>query len=338
MRVLHCPVEIAGQMWEYAQGLRALGVKATALTFYPHSFGYPHDVCLHVPLKPRTRREKWKLRKNLLNVILRYNVIHFHFGCTLLPNYRDLPLLRKLGKKMVMSYWGSEVRLPTLAKANNPYFTLIGDYGGREEVISQRLKEVAHYIKVVAVGDYELYSYVAPFFKEVIIIPSAIDTRRLQPVFFYPNKRVPLVMHIPSNKAIKGTSYILKAVKRLKSRYRFEFLLLQQMGNQEIREVLKKADIVVDQLLLGTHGIASLEAMALGKPVLCYIRDDLINKYPADFPIVNANPETIETELQKLLVSPQLRIEIGKRSRAYVEKHHDSRAVAEQLIKVYKSL
>jgi len=110
------------------------------------------------------------------------------------------------------------------------------------------------------------------------------------------------------------------------------------MTNQEVKGALKQADIVVDQLLLGVHGIFSVEAMALGKPVLCYIRDDLVEKYPSDLPIVNANPDTIEVELEKLLVNPQLRTEIGKRSREFTERYHDSRVVARKLIKLYESL
>ena len=37
-----------------------------------------------------------------------------------------------------------------------------------------------------------------------------------------------------------------------------------------------KADVIVDQLRCGSHGVFAVEAMATGKPVLCYIRDELV--------------------------------------------------------------
>jgi len=116
MRVLHCPTNIAGHAWGYAQGLRALGVDATVLTFAKHSFGYHDDVCLNLPLGPSIWKRRWKVLRNFLNVARKYDIIHFHFGGTLLPHYLDLPLLRLLGKKMVMSYLGSDIRLAAIAK------------------------------------------------------------------------------------------------------------------------------------------------------------------------------------------------------------------------------
>ncbi len=338
MRVLNCPTNVAGQMWEYAQGLRALGVESTVLTFSKHPFGYQDDICLHLDLEPSLFKRRWKLLKNFLHMIPGYDVIHFHFGGTLLPHHLDLPLLRLLRKKMVMSYLGSDVRLDSVAKVHNPYYSLIKDYHQNDDVIVQNLNKVSRYIKVAIAGDHELYEYVSPFFDRTVIIPQAIDTRSIQPLFPDPNNDFPLIVHAPSHKGIKGTQYVEQAISQLEKRHHFKFLLLHKMTNQEVKESLRKADIVVDQLLLGAHGIFSVEAMALGKPVLCYIRDDLVEKYPADLPIVNANPDTIESELEKLLVDPQLRAEIGGKSRRFAERYHDSRAIGQKLIKLYTSL
>ena len=337
MRVLHCPTNISGQMWEYAQGLKALEIEADVLTFSQHPFFYKDDICLNLPLESVVWKRRWKLARNFWDVVRRYDIIHFHFGGTLLPRYLDLPLLRLLGKKMVMNYWGSEIRLKRIAMENNPYYPT-ENHLGDDDKKARRLQQVSRHIKVAVVADYELYAYVAPYFEQVWIIPQAINTETLQPAFPQTDKHAPVVVHAPSRKDIKGTHYIEKAVSRLKKRYQFEFRLLHKMTNQEVRNALKEADIVVDQLLLGAYGIASVEAMALGKPVLCYIRDDLIDKYPKDLPIVNANPDTIEQELEKLLSNPQLRAEIGERSRMFVERYHDSRAVARKLIKLYEAL
>jgi len=325
-------------MWEYAEGVRALGIRATVLTFDPHPFGYQDDLCLNLSQIPQLWRRRGKLFANFLRAILSYDTLHFHCGSTLLPHYLDLPWLKLLGKKMVVSFWGSEVRLRKVAEENNPYYALVENTVRDDDEIIDRLQRIARYIKVAVVADYELHKYVVPFFEHVIIIPQAIDTHNIPPVFPDPQKHVPLIVHTPSHKGIKGTQYVEQAISRLEKRYRFRFLLLHQMTNQGIKETLEQADVVVDQLLLGAYGVLSVEAMALGKPVLCYIRDDLVDKYPSDLPIVNANPDTIELELEKLLSNPELRTEIGKRSRKFAERHHDSRVVAQKLIELYESL
>lgn len=339
IRVLHCPTNIAGQMWEYVQGLRALGVEAIALTFAPHPFGYQDDICLNLPLEPSVWRRRAKLVKNFVNVLRRYDVIHFHFGGTLLPRYLDLPILNLLGKKMVMSYWGSDVRLRDVASGNNPFYNApnVHVLDNDDEKIKS-MKRVSRYVKVAVVADYELFSYVAPFFEKTVIIPQTVDTQKFKPVFPKPGNLNPLIVHAPSRKNVKGTSYIEEAIARLRKKYCFDFFCLHQVKNEEVKEAFKKADIVVDQLLLGTYGIVSVEAMALGKPVICYIRDDLVSKYPEDLPIVNANPRTVEDVLETLLANPELRLELGMRSRAFAERYHDSKVVAGKLLALYESL
>jgi hypothetical protein len=49
MRILHCPHNIAGQAWEYAESLRQLGHEAAVWTMTPHRFGYESDRCLYAP-------------------------------------------------------------------------------------------------------------------------------------------------------------------------------------------------------------------------------------------------------------------------------------------------
>jgi len=255
----------------------------------------------------------------------------------LLPRYLDLPVMRLLGKKMVMNYWGNDIRLESVAKKANPYYHLMG-YNKDDSATVQRATRVARYISTAIIADHELYDYVSPLFDRVAIVPQAIDTTRFEVAFSNPGTKVPLVVHSPSDRNIKGTRYVLEAVDRLRKRHRFEFRLLEGLPHEEVIRITREADLVIDQVLLGVYGIFSMEAMALGKPVLCYIREDLVDTFPPGLPIVNANPYTLATELEKLLVDPSLRVELGRRGRQYVERHHDSRVVARKLLELYASL
>jgi glycosyltransferase involved in cell wall biosynthesis len=97
------------------------------------------------------------------------------------------------------------------------------------------------------------------------------------------------------------------------------------------------ADIIIDQLMMGSHGAFACEAMALGKPVICYILDELLSTYPPGFPIINANPGTIVEVLEEIICSPEKRYEIGKKSRKYAEEVHDIRVVAKKLLAIYNA-
>jgi len=338
IRVIHCPENIAGQAWAYAKAAREYGVEASVVTFARHPFGYPDNRCLNINVNTNKLIRIAKRLCFLLEIIRGYDILHFHFASTLMPRFLDLKLLQMLKKPMVMNFWGSDARLGREASCNNPYFHLIKGYERNDKVIAERMTEIAKYVDVAIVPDYEIYGYVSNYFKKTYIVPNCVSSEDLSPVFPELHEGDPVLVHCPSDRNIKGTHYLLKALKSLEKYHRFSFIIGEGRTNLEIRELLSKADIVIDQLLLGTYGVVATEAMALGKPVVCYLREDLIETYPAELPIVNANPENVGEVLRDLLDYPDRLSELGVRSRLFVETYHDTKVVGKKLMDIYSEL
>ena len=150
-----------------------------------------------------------------------------------------------------------------------------------------------------------------------------------------------LIIHAPSHRGKKGTEYVIEAVDKLiKEGYKIDFKLLENLPNSGVREWLNISDIVVDQLLRGWHGAFTVESMALAKPTLCYINEEWKKEvgYAKDLPLVNTTSSTIYDNLKLLIENPDLRREIGGKSRKYVEEVHDSKKIAKQLLELYMSL
>ena len=92
----------------------------------------------------------------------------------------------------------------------------------------------------------------------------------------------------------------------------------------------------MDQLIVGWYGGLAVEAMALGKPVIAYIRQEDLHFIPhqmkKDLPIIQAEPDTIYAVLEKVLNMPRTEIlNIAHKSRAYVERWHDPLAIARRI-------
>jgi glycosyltransferase involved in cell wall biosynthesis len=121
-----------------------------------------------------------------------------------------------------------------------------------------------------------------------------------------------------------------------------ELDIVEGVPHEEARDRYRRADIVVDQLNAGWHGVFALESMALGKPVVTYLKPDVVEKSAAGYgirlPIVSATADTLADALRPLIESPALRREVGAASRAYVEQVHDIDRIADRLIDVYRSL
>lgn len=129
-------------------------------------------------------------------------------------------------------------------------------------------------------------------------------------------------------KNIKGTPYVVAAVERLKSEgHNVEYIFADNLHIADVRFVQAQADIVVEQLIYGWWGSTGVEAMALGKPVVCYLRKEWKENFFRNFPkhdslpIVEANTATIYDVLKGLVLDDELRNTKGRESREFAEAH-----------------
>ena len=63
-----------------------------------------------------------------------------------------------------------------------------------------------------------------------------------------------------------------------------EMIFFHGVPNKELRYYQAQADIVVDMLTYGFFGAEVREAMMLGKPVVCYLRDEWLDQMRAEIP------------------------------------------------------
>jgi glycosyltransferase involved in cell wall biosynthesis len=308
LRVTHCPVNIAGIPWENVQALRRKGIEARLVVFERGKLHHEADWSLdrHGPLAMKLAQQFAAFAK----LAPRTDIFHFYFGLTLVPKSIQFPLLRALRKKSVFHYLGSDIRGKTRAQLA---------YGTRADA------EI--------VGSYDAIRWVP----RAHVIPPGLDLRDFTPVPPSDNPR-PLVVHAPSNREKKGTRFVIEACEQLP----VELDIVEGVPHEEARARYARADIVVDQLNAGWHGVFALESMALGKPVVAHLKEDVVERSAAGYgirvPIVPATKETLVEALRPLVEQPALRREIGAQSRAYVEQVHDIDRVADRLVDVYRSL
>lgn len=328
MKVVHTPIEIAGQMGMLSKGLMEKDVKSIAWNTFHTYLGYKESVY---------NMDIYELETLLPDAIAYFDLFHFHYAATMATDYADLRLLKSMQKPMIMHHWGNDVRIEAIAKRNNPY-AYAGDSLPPEQ-IHAKLSALSQFIDAAIVQDYEVLPYVSPYYKKVYVLPIAIDIRDIQP--FYPSayETNPLILHAPTNPLFKGTAYIEAAIERLKSEgFTFRYERIEHLSNDQALQLYQAADIVVDQILCGSYGMLAVEAMSMGKVVVGYIRDDLLPTFP-DIPLIySTNPTTIYDVLKHLLLHPKLRHELGVKGRKYAKKVHDVRTVASQLLAIYKEI
>lgn len=139
-------------------------------------------------------------------------------------------------------------------------------------------------------------------------------------------------------KNIKGTRYLMEAVEKLRAEsYDCDLLYVTGVSSKDVRFYMSQSDIVVDQLIYGGWGSTSIEAMSLGKPTICYIREEWKKNYLLNFnlrslPFVEANTQTIYEVLKSLLDNPAELERLGKASRHFAETNFNTQINAKRLV------
>jgi glycosyltransferase involved in cell wall biosynthesis len=143
---------------------------------------------------------------------------------------------------------------------------------------------------------------------------------------------------------VKGTRFVLDAIARVQAEgIPCEFILVEGLSHTEARQLYQRADLLIDQLLIGWYGGLAVELMALGKPVICYIRQEDLKFIPdvmrRDLPIINATPATLYDVLKQWLTTDRHNLAtVGQRSRAYVETWHDPLQIVARLKAEYEQI
>ena len=327
MRIFHGTTEIAGQMGILSSALRDRGHYSIGYNTFHSYLGY-NDHLINTKVE--------EIQEKQDKIIDSFDIFHFHYCTTLNEKFKDLPSMQMKQKKMIMHHWGNDVRFHDQAKMKNP-FVYTGD-SPSNELIDERLTNISKIIKEAIVQDYEVFEYVKDYYEKVHVLPIAIDLSKFTPHFPLLKKEKLLILHAPTNPSFKGTTYIEEVVQELQKIYAFDYKRIEKMNHEDVISLYEKADIIIDQVLCGSYGLLSVESMALGKPVVTYIRPDLVSTFPSDLPIVNANPDTLYDKVKLLLENPALRLNLGILGREYVKKHHDHHVVADQLISIYSQL
>ena len=295
------------------------------------------------------------INRGLLNIIMpyfvllwasfKYDIFHYYFNGGFLSSsklvYKFEPLLLKMaGKKIIVVPYGGDARLESATRKYKFNFCM-DCYPAirecKEGSIKENLDRYGKYADIV-LGCADLVDDL-PRHDGIWLYP--IDLSEWQPVLNTQDSDVVKVVHATNHWKYKGTRYLIAAIDKLKSEdYPVELTLVEKMSNQEAKKIYEKADIIADQFIGGAYAQFAIEGMALGKPVMCYLREDLYRHHPEwnECPIVNTNPDNIVEQLINLITDSKLRHELGQRGPGYVKKYHSLEAVGEMEDKYYRYL
>jgi len=369
MRVLHLPTTVGGNPSGLSRSLRELGIDSQVWTITQNYLEYPVDRVLIEDDDSGLLRALKVLRASSY-VFGRWDVVHYNFGSTLFSRRFtasggvasrlaasvlngvatalqkiELGILRARRIPVFVHYQGDDARqgdyslehydISIATQVPPGYYTPATDALKRRQIA--RMARCAQAIYAVNPDLLDILP------SSAIFVPYGhIPVREWEPYYTQAERERLVFAHAPSNRAVKGTDLILAAFEELaREGYQFDVDLIEGVDNAEALRRYREADVVIDQLYAGWYGGVALEAMALGKPVVAYLRESDFSHLPVemvdDLPILTASPTTITDTLRAILEMPRRDlVRRARESRAFAERWHDPMVISSRIVADYR--
>lgn len=371
-RVVHLPTSVGGNPQGLSQSLRELGVESESWIFRQNVFNYGSTRTIWSDSDGTFRRELKRLLA-IIRVALGFDVIHFNAGSTWASPitmfrmsekgsrakirrfvaaaylqilfFAEITIYRLFRRPLFIHYQGDDARRGDFSLANFRYSIAQhveeGYYSPETDALKLRMvRRMSRYCAQVYAVNPDLIHVLGP--RARFIPYSHISLTEWTPVYTQLDRRPLRIGHAPSHRKVKGTDIIISALEQLAADgYEYELVLIEGLPNDQARQKYEQIDVLVDQIHAGWYGGLAVEAMALGKPVMVYIREEDLQFIPpemkADLPFLPVTIETVKDDLRQLIQMPRGELlELAQRSRRYVERWHDPLRIASEIKRDYE--
>lgn len=323
----------------WSRALQALGIRSDTIVWEPYSINAPDDFDARVAEMPPTWNALRLLRPYVAaaRALARYTVFCWSFDGGLLahtPLAALEPWLVRLARaRVIVSPYGSDIAVPgTLGPFEE---AMLGTYPTIETRAAVVRRKVRRYSKAADLVVRNLQVGYLPRWDVFWPGLLAIDTDLWAPG---PSSDADgsgpeevLVVHSANHPLIKGTAHLVAAVEVLRGEgLAVRLDLYEGRSNEDVRRAVMSADIVADQFV-GGYGMAALEGLSSGKPVLSnlsWLGTELTETmWRRDCPIVDAPPSALPERLRELVRDPRARRRIGEASREFALRYHSLQTV-----------
>lgn len=170
------------------------------------------------------------------------------------------------------------------------------------------------------------------------LIPNPINTDKIafEPLII--ENKIVIFLGINSESYFKkGLDYFEQALAVISQQYaeKVEIIVSRNLPYKQYMQAYLRAHILLDQAFAIDQGYNALEAMARGKVVFTGAEPAFASRYHLSEKVnINATADVAQlvSDLTFLIENPQEITAIGKRARAFIEKEHDYRLIAQKYL------
>lgn len=331
------PHNVAGQAYNWAEACSNLpGIEAFSFAQSRRRAqkidGPSHRRAPHHRVRPTLIKDLWL--KHLLGGATHFlNESLSTIGGNLRSQHldRDLPWIRDIGMQVAVLFHGSDIRSPSRhMQSQRPSYFEFMDL----ETVARFEQSTARRRRLARESGLPLFVSTPDLLKdlpEASWLPVTTQLSRWStssPPFGTPRIRA---LHVPSNPLIKGTAFVDPVLKRLEGEGLVDYVGPGRTPHAQMPQLVQSVDLVIDQILSNSYGVAAIEAMAAGRLVIGSVGRDVRAVVDRPIPIVDCTPDDLEAVIRDIVANPEPYSRIAAEGPAFVARFHSGEMAARVL-------
>jgi len=269
-----------------------------ANTFFEKLYFKVRDWIWHYYIEPAIKKH------NLFG----YDIYHFEWGLDLYRDCRFAKSLSQLGKPIICTYHGQDMRtrgvIKDMDKISNLNLTSELDLLNKHPNI------------------------------KYLFLPFETDNYIIEKQVSFPLR----VCHSPTNRYYKGSDDIINICNDLEKDGHIKFILIEGKTQKQVHGIKKTCDVYIDQIYNRGgwgYGMSSIESLSMGLVCLTELVEDY-QKFIPDNPFIIVTRKNLKKSILKLTQDKEEVIKKKVKGKEWVKKYHDISNVVKSLYSYYE--
>ena len=278
----------------------------------------------------------WAEFRFFWRTVARYEIVHAHFMVTMSRSGWEIPVLKRMGRGLVVHYRGCEGR----------------DRGHNMQLHPDvNICQECDYDPYVCRADHNvLRRRLARRYADATLVTTP-DLKDFQPharhlKFFTPEPRGAgqstrppgslKIVHATNHPGIEGTRHIVEAVEALRAKgLNIELVVLRGVTQARVLAELGDADLSIGKMKMGYYANAQIESLAAGVPAVTFVRPEFQTPAMLDSGLILTTLDALEETLEYYARHGDALAAKKAKARATLPQLHDNGAIVAELMSVY---
>lgn len=273
-------------------------------------------------------------------VVSHYSVVHFHFMVTMTRSGWEVPLLKLMGRRVIVHYRGCEARDREQNMMLHPELNICQSCDYNAEICKSKLNLrrrmlAERWADAVLVTTPDMLDFIPDAIVSSFFTPDESTLQRNKQV--WDGNRPLRLLHVTNHPGIEGTERIREAVDVVCSKgFPIDFVHLHDVSQAEVIREMSLADVTIGKMKMGYYANSQIESMMCDVPVITWIRDEFIDEDIRNSGMILSHLDDLEGTLVELFKYPEIIHEKKVLSRSFVLKVHGEKAVLKKILACYQ--